>query len=130
MNLKRKTMKCLACYLAVAIFLIGLGQKVHAGFSPSEVVNPSSSVRTEDLEKIQKALELKMVGERLRQLGFTKEEIQGKLEGLNDQQLHQIASSLDELKVGGVHGLAIALIAAAVIAVILVVLLVAKIIPW
>jgi hypothetical protein len=129
MSVKRKVMKGLACYLAVAIFLIGLGQKAYAGFSPSEVVNSPSVDRVEDLEKIRTIIELKMVSERLKQLGFTKDEVQAKLDQLDDLQLHQIASSLDELKTGG-EGVVIALIAAAVILAILFVVLVAEIIPW
>jgi hypothetical protein len=44
---------------------------------------------------------LKMVRERLKDLGFTQEEIQGRLNELNDQQLHQLAMKMDDLKVGG-----------------------------
>jgi hypothetical protein len=123
-------MKGLACYLAVAIFLIGLSQKVNAGFSPSEVVNSPSLDRAEDLEKIRRTIELKMVSERLKEFGFTREEIQARLDQLNDPQLHQLASSLDDLKAGGDSGVAIALIAAVVILAILVVVLIAEIIPW
>jgi hypothetical protein len=42
-----------------------------------------------------------MVWERLKDLGFTPEEIQGKLNDLSDHQLHQLAMKLDDLKVGG-----------------------------
>jgi hypothetical protein len=105
-RMKGKGMKILACYLAVAIFAIGVAQKVHAGFSPSEVANASTFNRTEDLQKIQKVLELKIVSERLKQLGLRQEELQAKLDQLSDQQIHQVALKLDELKVGG-NGLGI-----------------------
>ena len=115
-------MKILACYLVVAIFAIGVAQKVYAGFSPSEVINPSNFDRVEDLRKIQKVLELKMVGERLKGFGFTQEEAQARLDRLSDQQIHQVALNLDELKVGGDGGLG--LVITLLIIAILVVLLV------
>ncbi len=42
-----------------------------------------------------------MIKERLKQLGFTEENIQNRLPQLSDEQLHQLALKLDELKVGG-----------------------------
>jgi hypothetical protein len=117
-GMKRKGIKILACYLAVAIFAIGVGQKVYAGFSPSEVVNLSTSDRGEDLQKIQKVLELKMVSEKLKQLGFTQEEIQARLGQLSDQEIHQLALNLDEVNVGG-DGLGV-VIAVLVIAILVV----------
>jgi hypothetical protein len=45
-----------------------------------------------------------MIGERLIQMGLTPEEIQKKLSQLSDQQIHQLALQLDELKVGGDAG--------------------------
>jgi hypothetical protein len=102
--MERKTTKLLACYLAVAIFTIGFVQNVFAGFTPSEVINLAGVDRAEDLQKIRSALELKMVSERLKQLGFTTEEIGSKLVTLSDDQLHRIAIQIDELRVGGSLG--------------------------
>jgi hypothetical protein len=45
-----------------------------------------------------------MIGERLRQIGLTPDEIQKKLGQLSDQQIHQLAQQLDELRVGGDTG--------------------------
>ena len=58
-GMKGKCMKILACYLVVAIFAMGVAQKVYAGFSPSEVLSESTFDRAKDLQKIQKVLELK-----------------------------------------------------------------------
>jgi hypothetical protein len=99
--MKRKTTKLLSCYLVVAILAIGFVQNVYAGFAPSEVMSLTGVDRAEDLQKIQSALELKMVGERLKQLGFTTEEIKAKLAYLSDEQLHKIAVQIDGLRVGG-----------------------------
>ncbi len=116
--MKKLSWKCLSCYLIVAIFVMGIVPRVYAGFSPSEVVALSQFDRPNDLEKIQKILEMKMVRERLEQLGFSQEEIQRRLGQLSDQQIHQLALMLDELKVGGdTEGLIIFLLVVALIVV-------------
>jgi glucan phosphoethanolaminetransferase (alkaline phosphatase superfamily) len=124
LRMKGKGIKILACYLVVAVFAIGFAQKVYAGFSPSEVVNASAFDRAEDLQKIQKVLELKMVSEKLKELGFTQEEIQERLDQLSDEQIHQVALNLDELKVGGNgFGIIIGLLVIAILVVLLIFLL-------
>jgi hypothetical protein len=80
---------------------MGVVPRVYAGFSPSEVPVLSQLDRSTDLESIEKILETKMVRERLAQLGFSEDEIQSRLGQLSDQQIHQLALQLDELKVGG-----------------------------
>jgi hypothetical protein len=119
-SMKGKMVKLLACYLAVAIFAIGFSKQVYAGFAPSELTQPMAADRAENLQKIQSVLESKMVGERLKQLGFTTEEIKGKLAYLDDDQLHRLAVQIDELKVGGFHGWVVVLIIVAIVAIVLV----------
>jgi hypothetical protein len=102
--MKEPLRKCLSCYLVGAIFMMGLVPRVYADFSPSEVVALPESDRVADLGKIQKMLEMKMVQERLKQLGFSDDEIQTRLGQLSDQSIHQIAQSVDQLKVGGGAG--------------------------
>jgi hypothetical protein len=97
---KLSFIKYLAGYLVVAMFVIGITPRAYADFSPSEVIG-SPANRDSDLQKIQSVIEMKMVGERLRSLGFTEEEINKKLNQLSDSQLHELALQLDELKVGG-----------------------------
>lgn len=99
--MKRSWMKVVACYLVVAMFIIGITPRAFAGFSPSEAVSMLSFDRSSDLEKIRKALEMKMVGERLRELGFTPDEIEKRLNQLSDQQIHQLALNIDQLQVAG-----------------------------
>jgi hypothetical protein len=62
------------CFVFVLLSLSVSG--VEAGFSPSDTIGTPTYNRTEDLQKIQKALEIKMVKERLINLGFTDNEIQ------------------------------------------------------
>jgi len=105
--MKKSFMKDVACYLVVMMFVIGITPRVYAGFSPSEFVGFSPIDRGADLARIQNVLETKMIGERLRQIGLTPDEIQKRLGALTDQQIHQLALQLDELKVGGDAGWAI-----------------------
>jgi len=113
--------KWIVWYLAAAIFVIGITPRVYAGFAPSEGFALASGERASHLDKVQKFLEMKMVRERMKDLGFTPEEIQGKMKDLSDQQLHQLAMKIDDLKVGG-DGLGI------VIAILVIVILVIVII--
>ena len=94
-------MKYVACYLVVAMFILGITPRVFAGFSPSEVISMLSFDRSSDLEKIRKVLEMKMVRERLKELGFAPDEVEKRLSQLSDHQIHQLALNLDELQVGG-----------------------------
>ena len=103
-------MRHLSWYLIFAMFLIGIAPKVDAGLAPSELIAMSQTDRNADLEKIQQVLEMKMVGERLKQLGFTQAEIQTRLNSISDQQLHKFALQLDDLRVGGDGGAGLAII--------------------
>lgn len=91
----------LVWYLVGAMFIVGVTPKCFAGFSPSQILTFSPAERSRDLQKLQTFFETKMVRERLKDLGFTPEEVQMKLEGLSDQQVHQMSIRLDEMKVAG-----------------------------
>jgi len=118
--MRKPFVKCISWYLVLAMFIIGITPRVYAGFSPSEVLSLSPIDRAADLQKIQTVLEMKMISERLRSLGFTSEEIQKRLSQLSDQQISQFARQLDDLKVGGGGlGIVIALLVIAILVVIL-----------
>jgi hypothetical protein len=89
------------------MLVIGIAPKVQAGFSPSEASGLAPAERSSNLQKIQKFLEVKMVGERLKGYGFTPEEIQARLNNLSDQQIHQVALKIDDWKIGGDSALGI-----------------------
>ena len=117
--MKRKLWaKYLLWYLIGAMFVIGITPRAFAGFSHSEATSLAFD-RSSDVEKIRKVLEMKMVRERLKEFGFTTNEIEKRLTQLSDEQLHQLALQLDEVKVGGdgwvVLGILIVLAAIAVI---------------
>jgi hypothetical protein len=118
--MKVPLMKQISWYLAIVMFIIGIAPRVDAAFAPSEIIGLAQTDRSADLENIRKVLETKAVGERLKQLGFTTEEIQSRLSQLNDQQIHQIALRLDNLKVGkdGALGIIIALLVIVILVVV------------
>jgi hypothetical protein len=99
--MKSSWMKMISCYLVVAMFVLGITPRVYAGFAPSEAISVLAFDRSSDLDRVRKVLEMKMVRERLKEFGFTPDEIEKKLTQLSDQQIHQLAIQLDELKVGG-----------------------------
>jgi len=93
--------KWITWYLVAAMFVIGITPRVYAGFSPSEFASLAPAERSVELQKIQKFLEMKLVRERLKEFGFTPDEIQSRLTQLSDPQIHQLALQVDNLKIGG-----------------------------
>ena len=94
-------MKHVAWYLVIAMFIIGVAPRVDAGLVESEITSLMQVDRTAELGKIQKLLETKAVSNRFEQFGYTQKEVQERLTQLSDQQIHQIATKLDDLKIGG-----------------------------
>ena len=92
-------LKPLALYLAIACFVIaGIPRDSLAYLVESQ---PASYSRVADMDKIQRVLESKMVSQRLQELGLSPDEINSKLAGLGDAEIHQFASRLDSLMPGG-----------------------------
>ena len=92
-------LKPLALYLSVACFVIaGIPKDSLAYLVESQ---PASYSRGADMDKIQRVLESKMVSQRLQELGLSTDEINSKLAGLGDAEIHQFASRLDSLMPGG-----------------------------
>jgi len=115
-------MKHVAWYLVIVMFIIGIAPRVDAGLAPSEIIALSNADRNADLGKIQKILETKAVSKRLSQFGLNQDEIQKRLAQLSDQQIHQVALQLDNLRIGQNDAFAV-IIALLVIAILIVVLL-------
>lgn len=78
---------------------------------------PQADVLQKDLGTIQKALETKMVQEKLKAYGFTAQEIAAKLPSMTPGQIHILAQASDDILAGG-DGLG------AVIAILVIILLV------
>jgi hypothetical protein len=93
-------LKEVSWYLIVAMFVIAVCPRVDAGIAPSTVIAPSQGDRAADLEKIQRTLEMKAVKDRLEKLGLSNDEITARFGQLSDQQIHQLALQIDDLRVG------------------------------
>ncbi len=107
--------------LIIAMCIIGMIPRAEAAFIPSEVIELATINREKDLGKIQTLLETKLIQQRLKDLGFTAEEIQARLSELSDQQIHSIVQKLDDMRIGQ-DGLGV-VIAILVIAILVVVLI-------
>lgn len=80
--------------------------------------------REEDIRTIQRALESKIVQEKLKAYGLSKEEIEKKLSEMDDQQIHILARASEKVLAGGdVLGTVIAVLVIAILVVILLKLL-------
>ncbi len=93
-------MRRLAMMLVVLIGLVSLVPRVEASFVPSDEAFSSIS-RQHDMATIQQALEQKLVKERLKELGYTEDEIKARLDRLPDTELHALATQLDSLVPAG-----------------------------
>jgi len=93
--------KWITCYLVLAMVAIGVVPPVEASFLSSETITTTGgSDRSLDLQTVREALETKLVRQRLADLGFTPEEVRTRIAQLSDQQIHQVAQRLDEVRVG------------------------------
>jgi hypothetical protein len=105
------------------MFIIGIAPNVDAGFSPSQLTGTAGQAREADLQKVRSFLENKLVADRFTQLGFSPAEVQSRLSGLTDEQLHKVALKIDEAKVGGWFWTAIGVLFLVVIIVLIIHLL-------
>lgn len=59
------------------------------------------NIKSKELDTIQRALENKLVQEKLRAYGLTQEEINSKLKSMTDQQRHLLAQASEKVLAGG-----------------------------
>lgn len=95
--------------LIFVLSLISLVPRVEAAFIPSSD-SRNGLMRNQDIQTIQKALENKIVKQRLQDLGFSEEEIQERLNQLSDEEVHSLAMQIDSLSQGGILGVVIAVL--------------------
>ncbi len=115
---KRFIFKAAAVYLTVALFAIGMVPRVEAGFITSQ---PDMGSRAEDVAKIQKVLEMKVITENLEKMGYSKAEVEARLAQMSDQQIHQTASQIDDVRAGG-DGLGVVIAILVIIILIIIIL--------
>lgn len=76
------------------------------------------SERAEKIESVRKALEHKVVAQRLADHGLSQDEVMARMNSLDDKQLHQLASLSDEVG-GGIGGVIIGVLLVALIIVVI-----------
>jgi hypothetical protein len=101
--------KLTSVLLIFVLSLISLVPRVEAAFIPSSD-SRDGLMRNHDIQTIQKALESKIVKQRLQDLGFSEEEIQERLNQLSDEEVHSLAMQIDSLSQGGILGVVIAVL--------------------
>jgi len=123
--MKEPLVRRIAVTLVVVMGLVSLVPRVEASFIPSDQSVQSSSPisRQEAMATIEKALEQKAVKERLKDLGYTDDEIKARLDQLSDTELHSLATQLDALVPAG-DGFEAAVIILLVLVLVVLVLLV------
>ncbi len=91
------------------------------GALPSE--GASQDTRQEEMSRIQHALETEIVKAKLKAYGLSPGEIEQKLQGLSDGQIHLLAQASDQLLAGADDGLGIVI---AILVIVLLVILILK----
>ncbi len=107
----------LLVYLSVAMVVMGLPSLSAAMLLPTESGPATTAAvqRLVDLQELQRHLESKMFAQRLADLGLSPGDVQARLQGLSDEQLHQVAQQLDGVQTGGELILILAIIGAVVL---------------
>jgi len=99
--------KRLPVYVIVALiavsFIAGTSMAVFVPAAPQSRSTPLFD-RAANLAKIQKTLESKALQQRLRDYGLSPESALAKINGLSDEQIHQLAAKIDALQAGGAGG--------------------------
>jgi hypothetical protein len=93
--------------------LLSLVPRVEAAFIPSGE-SQNELMRDQDMQIIKKALENKVITQRLQDLGFSDgfsdQEIQDRMDQLSDQEVHNLATQIDSVSQGGIFGVVIAVL--------------------
>ncbi|MGZ6210081.1 MAG: PA2779 family protein [Syntrophales bacterium] len=66
-----------------------------------------AQIRSEEINKIQRALETRVVNEKMQAYGLQPEEIKAKLQGMSDEQIHMVSQASDRLLAGADGGIGI-----------------------
>ncbi len=95
--------------LAICLIIALLALSTFAGPAEAMIVplqqqdgaSGSSADRAADLARIQTTLESKVIGQKLMDYGLSPEEAMTKIDGLSDQQIHELAAHTDAVQAGG-----------------------------
>ncbi|MEQ9619402.1 MAG: PA2779 family protein [Deltaproteobacteria bacterium] len=102
---------------------------VNAATVDSQMISPEHNASTKreiDEIKVRRALENKIVAEKLSSHGLTPEEVSQKLNQMSDEQVHQMASLADRMPAGGDAGIGILITILVVVALVLLIIFLYK----
>ncbi len=110
--------------LTIALYLAGLMVSPAVAGMVGSVTSQGASAETrqDEMSRIQRALETEIVKEKLKAYGLTPGEIEQKLQGLSDAQIHMLAQASDQVLAGG-DGLGVVI---AILVIVLLVILILK----
>lgn len=118
----------LAVILSVLITFVPvavISTSVDASVTQSQMIAPdknASTLREIDEVKVRRALENKLVAEKLMSHGLSKEEVSDKLNEMSDEQVHQIASLADKIPAGGDGVVAVVVTVLVIVALVLLII--------
>lgn len=98
---------------------------VNAAVSESQMIAPdqnASTLREINEIKVKRALENKIVAEKLMSHGLTAEEVSLKINKMSDEQVHQIASLSDKIPAGGDGAVAVIVTLLVIVALVLLII--------
>jgi Family of unknown function (DUF6627) len=127
-------MKCFASKYKISVLILIL-----MTFTPASLISSSASAATADSQmiapgknastmreidelKVRRALENKIVAGQLMSHGLTKAEVSAKLNQMNDEQVHQMASLADRIPAGGDAALGIVIALLVIVALVLLII--------
>ena len=87
--------------LGIAIYLSCLVISPAVAGMVGTITSHGSELRQDEISRIQTALETQIVAEKLKAYGLTPGEIEQKLQGLSDEQIHMLAQASDQVLAGG-----------------------------
>ena len=130
-NISNKFYRLIITGLIVATFTPAsvLSVSLQAAVLESEMITSGSrdlSKREFEEIKVRKALENKIVSQKLIEHGLTTEEAQNKIELMTDEEVHQLASLSDRMPAGGDGGVGLVVGILVIAALVLLIIYLAK----
>ena len=94
-------LRMLTLYLIFAIFIISAIPSPSSAMFITSGAGDNAADSMGDMTKVQTFLESRLVQQRLADFGLTAEEVSSRLNQLSQDQLHQIATHIDQIDYGG-----------------------------
>jgi hypothetical protein len=127
MLINKRSFNIITIFLVMVTFVpvALISTPAKAAVTDSQMIAPgenASSLREIDEIKVRRALENKLVAEKLMSHGLTTEEVSEKLNEMSDEQVHQIASLSDRIPAGGDGVVAVVVTVLVIVALVLLII--------